>query len=201
MAAGTGRRVGLLGGTFDPPHIGHLVVAECARVELDLDEVRFVVAGQPWMKGDESDPAHRVAMTRLAVEDDAQLVVDDRETRRDGPTYTADTLTELSAEEPDTTWFFLLGTDAYAQLDRWHRIDEAIALATFVVVSRPDAPTLVAPPVGDRDVVRLDVPQLQVSSTDLRDRFAAGRAVRYLVPPQVVRYVRDHGLYGSSHGE
>src|SRR5680860_591488 len=113
------RRVGLLGGTFDPPHLGHLVVAECARVELGLDEVRLLVAGDPWMKQATLPPEARVAMARAAVADDPHLSVDDREARRHGPTYTADTLAELRAEEPDTELWFVLGEDAAAGLARW----------------------------------------------------------------------------------
>lgn len=192
------RRVGLLGGTFDPPHLGHLVVAECARVELGLDAVRLLVAGEPWMKGTApTSAAARTAMARVAVADDPYLVVDDREVRREGPTYTADTLAELHREEPGADWFFVLGEDAAAGLSRWERSDEALALATFVVVTRPGVGT----PVGRRlrpQLVHLQIPQLEVSSTQLRRRFAAGLATRYLVPDAVDRYVREHGLYGAS---
>ena len=192
------RRVGLLGGTFDPPHLGHLVVAECARVELELDQVRLLVAGEPWMKGTAPTPAAaRTAMALAAVADDPHLVVDDREVRRAGATYTADTLAELHRDEPDTDWFFVLGEDAAAGLSRWERSDEALALATFVVVTRPGVGT----PVGRRlrpQLVHLQIPQLEVSSTQLRQRFAAGLATRYLVPDAVDAYVREHGLYGAS---
>jgi nicotinate-nucleotide adenylyltransferase len=191
------RRIGLLGGTFDPPHLGHLVVAECARVELPLDEVRLLVAGEPWMKGEAPTPARdRVRLTQAAVAGDVHLVVDDREVHRDGPTYTADTLADLHAEDPDAELFFLLGEDAAAGLPRWHRIEEAFALATFVVVTRPRHP---APPAAvlPAEVVHLEVPQLEVSSTELRRRFGAGLATRYLVPDAVDDAVRDLGLYGA----
>jgi nicotinate-nucleotide adenylyltransferase len=193
------RRVGLLGGTFDPPHLGHLVVAECARVELELDEVRLLVAGDPWMKRTVSQPADRVAMTEAAVRDDPVLCADDRELGRPGATYTADTLVELHDQEPDTAWFFILGEDAAAELHRWARIEEAFALATFVVVTRPahDAPSAHLLP---DEVVHLEIPQLEVSSTELRSRFADGRATRYLVPPAVDEYVRKRGLYGAHDG-
>jgi nicotinate-nucleotide adenylyltransferase len=194
-----GARVGLLGGTFDPPHLGHLVVAECARVELDLDEVRFLVAGDPWMKSTVSPAADRVAMVRAAVAGAPGFVVDDREVGRGGPTYTADTLDELHREEPDTGWWFVLGEDAAWTLPRWDRVAEAFALATFVVVTRPghDAPPRSLLP---GDVVHLQIPQLEVSSTQLRARFSGRHATRYLVPDGVDRYVRDHGLYGAARG-
>ena len=188
------RRVGLLGGTFDPPHVGHLVVAESARIDLGLDEVRLLVAGDPWMKCTVGDAHHRVAMARAAVGDDPHLRVDARETERDGPTYTVETLEALHAEEPDVAWVFLLGADAAARLSEWRRVADAYRLARFVVVTRPGHP-LHLDPEADRHVERLEVPDLAISSTDLRARYAEGRATRYLVPERVDGYVRAHGLY------
>jgi nicotinate-nucleotide adenylyltransferase len=193
------RRVGLLGGTFDPPHLGHLVVAECARVELDLDELRFLVAGDPWMKSTVSPVADRVAMVRAAIDDAEGFALDDREVHREGPTFTADTLAELHAEEPGTDWWFVLGEDAADTLHRWERVADAFALATFVVVTRPGhrAPARERLPA---EVVHLEIPQLEVSSTQLRARFAGRHATRYLVPDGVDRYVRRRGLYGATDG-
>ena len=190
------RRIGLLGGSFDPPHLGHLVVAECARVELGLDEVRLLVAGSPWMKSTVSDAADRVALVEAAVADAPGLVCDAREVDREGPTFTADTLAEIRAEEPDAEVFFVLGEDAAAALPEWERVEDAFALATFVVVTRPgsvppDESTLPGP------VVHLEIPQLRVSSTDLRARFARGGATRWLVPLAVDDEIRRRGLYGA----
>ena len=191
------RRVGLLGGTFDPPHLGHLVVAEFARVELELDELRFLVAGDPWMKSTVSPVADRVAMVRAAIDGAPGFTLDDREVHRSGPTFTADTLAELRGEEPDTEWWFVLGEDAAWTLPRWDRVEDAFALATFVVVTRPGhrAPRREELP---GHVVHLEIPQLEVSSTQLRARFAGRHATRYLVPDGVDRYVRSHGLYGAT---
>jgi nicotinate-nucleotide adenylyltransferase len=192
------RRLGLLGGTFDPPHLGHLVVAECARVELPLDEVRLLVAGEPWMKGTAPTPAaDRVRLAEAATAGDPHLGVDAREVHRAGPTYTADTLSELHAEDPDSALFFLLGEDAAAGLARWNRVADAFALATFVVVTRPGHP---APPPASLpgSVVHLEVPQLEVSSTELRHRYRAGLATRYLVPDAVDAAVRELGLYEAT---
>ena len=190
------RRIGLVGGTFDPPHLGHLVVAECALVELGLDEVRLLVAGEPWMKSAVSSGEDRAALVEAAVSDAQGLVCDAREVGRPGPTYTADTLAELRAEDPDAEFFFVLGEDAAAALPEWERIGDAFALATFVVVTRPgnDPPdeSLLPGPV-----VHLEIPQLYVSSTDLRERFARGGATRWLVPPSVDAEVRRRGLYGA----
>ena len=190
------RRVGLLGGTFDPPHVGHLVVAECARVELGLAEVRLLVAGDPWMKSTVSPAEDRVALARAAVEGEHALRVDDREVRRGGPTFTADTLEELRAEEPDVEWCFLLGVDAAVDLPSWERGQDALRLARFVVVTRPghgleDAPAQV------RDLDHLEVPEIAISSTDLRRRYQQGGPTRFQVPPAVDDRVRELGLYGA----
>jgi nicotinate-nucleotide adenylyltransferase len=191
------RRLGLLGGTFDPPHLGHLVVAECARVELPLDEVRLLVAGEPWMKGAApTSVADRVRLTEAAVADDPHLRVDLREVHRPGPTVTADTLAELHAEEPDADLFFLLGEDAAATLPSWKRVEDAFELATFVVVTRPGHPPPPAATLPDR-VIHLEIPQLEVSSTQLRQRYAAGLGTRYLVPDAVEAVVVELGLYGT----
>lgn len=189
--------VGLLGGTFDPPHLGHLVVAECARVELGLDEVRLLVAGEPWMKGADATPAaQRLALVRAAVADDPHLDVDARELDRPGPTYTVDTLSQLRAEQPEVRLTFLLGADAAARLASWHRVEQALALARFVVVTRPGSRGP-APdgPVGP--LPELEVPALAISSRELRRRYAAGLATRYLVPAAVDALIRARGLYGA----
>jgi nicotinate-nucleotide adenylyltransferase len=187
------RQVGLLGGTFDPIHLGHLVVADAVRDRLGLDELRLLVAGDPWMKDSESAAHHRVAMARAAVADDPCLAVDDRETRRDGPTYTADTLAMLHDEEPDTNWSFVLGADAAAHLPAWHRVEAALALATFVVIGRPgsERPTHA---LMDR-VTWVDTPLVDLSSTVIRADVAEGRSIRYRVPDPVRGYIADHGLY------
>lgn len=189
-------RIGLLGGTFDPPHHGHLVAAQAALEELELDEVRLLVAGDPWQKHGTTPAPVRLELARLAVEDHDELVVDDRECRRDGPTYTADTLLELRVEHPDDELFFLLGTDAASRLPSWHRWEEAVALATFVVVTRPGHPV----PDLPRGVDLLEIPPLDVSSTQLRSLAGRGRSLRYLIPDPVRRRIGVYGLYGPSDG-
>ena len=187
------RRVGLLGGTFDPIHVGHLVVAEHLLVELGLDEVRLLVAGAPWMKGQVTDAEYRLAMAQAAVAGIDGIVVDGRECRRGGPTYTADTLDELTAEEPDTDWFFCLGADAAANLHRWERASDAMAMASFVIVNRPGTPWS---DVDEPDHGRiLKVPAMEISSTDIRERYAQERATRFLVPPSVHHQIVERGLY------
>jgi len=196
---GMSGRVGLLGGTFDPPHIGHLVVAECVRVEFALDEVRLLVAGDPWMKCVTSPADVRVRLARAAVADDPNLHVDPRETQRAGATYTADTLEELAREQPEVERFFILGADAAAALPRWERVEAALDLATFVAVSRPGHELALPAPLAAR-VRTAEVPHVDVSSTELRARYGQGRATRYLVPPGADDLIRALGLYGVHDG-
>lgn len=189
-------RIGLLGGTFDPVHHGHLVVAQAALEELELDEVRLVVAGDPWMKETTTPAAVRVELARLAVADNDELEVDDRECRRDGPTYTVDTLLELRDEHPEAELVFLLGADAAQRLEQWHRSEGLFTLARFVVVNRPGhrIPELPA------QVDVLEVPPMDVSSTQLRELAGRGRSLRYLVPEAVRRRIGEYGLYGPGDG-
>lgn len=189
-------RIGLLGGTFDPVHHGHLVVAQAALEELELDEVRLVVAGDPWMKETTTPATVRVELARLAVVDNGELEVDDRECRRDGPTYTVDTLLELRDEHPEAELVFLLGADAAQRLEQWHRSEGLFTLARFVVVNRPGhrIPELPA------QVDVLEVPPMDVSSTQLRELAGRGRSLRYLVPEAVRHRIGEYGLYGPGDG-
>lgn len=183
-------RIGLVGGTFDPPHVGHLVVAECARVDLGLDEVRLLVAGDPWMKSTVAPAEVRARLVALAVAGSPGMTCDDRETRRPGATYTVETLEELAADEPDATWHFVLGADAAATLADWHRADDLARLASLVVVPREGCEVAA-------DMATLPVPHIGVSSSDLRRRYAEGRATRHLVPPAVDDEIRRLGIYGA----
>lgn len=191
-------RLGLMGGTFDPVHHGHLVAAEEARVALELDRVLFVPAGQPWQKDDRTvtPPQDRYEMTVRAVQDNEHFEVSRVDLDRDGPTYTVDTLRSIAAIEPGAELFFITGADAILQILTWKDPEEALALATFVAVSRPghDLAALDALAVA-RDVVRLEIPALAISSSDIRRRVAEGRPIRYLLPEAVRDYVDRHRLY------
>ncbi len=195
MTRVTGRRIGVFGGTFDPPHIGHLVAALEVRSALDLDEVRLVVAGEPWQKVGTrtiSSAADRLALVRAAVGDRAELVVDDVEIRRGGSSYTVDTLEALAGEHPDDERFLIVGDDAAAGFVTWERYEDVAALAHLVVVDRPGTPT----PVDERfEWTRVDIPELEISSTDLRRRVAEGRSIDYLTPAAVVAAIAERGLY------
>jgi nicotinate-nucleotide adenylyltransferase len=191
-----GERLGLFGGTFDPPHVGHLVTAVNVRHDLELDRVLLVVNAVPWQKlGTRpiSAPADRLAMVDAAVADVEGLEASAVEIDRGGPSYTADTLATLLAEDPDRELFVILGADAAAGLDTWERAEEVAAAATIVVVGRPGVP-VAAPRPGWRWVA-LDVPSLEVSSTDLRARVIDGRPLDYLVTHEVVDWIESHGLY------
>jgi nicotinate-nucleotide adenylyltransferase len=190
-----GRRIGVFGGTFDPPHIGHLVAAIDALQVLELDVVLLVVANAPWQKLGErtiSPAEDRLAMVRAAVDGRPGLEVSDIEIRRGGLSYTADTLADLLAEEPDAELFLILGNDAAAGFATWERHEEVAELARLVVVDRPGTPT----PIDDGfEWTRIDIPELEISSTELRQRVADGRSVEYLTPPGVAAYLGDRGLY------
>lgn len=189
------RRIGVFGGTFDPPHIGHLVAALDAQAALDLDVVLLVVANVPWQKVGQrevSPAADRLAMVEAAAADAPFLQVSDLEVRRGGPSYTADTLAELHAAEPEAELFVIVGDDAAAGFATWERYDEVAANATLVVVDRPGTPT----PVDERfDWIRVDIPELEISSTEVRARVREGRSIRYLTPPGVASVIDDRSLY------
>lgn len=190
-------RIGVFGGTFDPPHVGHLVTAINVGHELDLDRVILMVANVPWQKvGTRSiTPAEdRLAMVEAAVADVHRLVAGDHEIRAGGDSYTADTLAALAAEYPGAELFVVLGDDAAAGIRTWSRADEVIDRARLVVVDRPGRPVELD---GGIDWVRVEVPRLEVSSTDLRARWADGRPLDYLVTEDVLEVVRERGLYGE----
>jgi nicotinate-nucleotide adenylyltransferase len=191
-----GERLGLFGGTFDPPHVGHLVTAVNVRHDLRLDRVLLVVNAVPWQKVGTrpiSEAAARLAMVEAAVADVDGLEASAIEIDRGGPSYTADTLASLLAEDPDRELFVILGADAAAGLRTWERADEVAASATVVVVGRPGVPAA-APQPGWRWEA-LDVPSLEVSSTDLRARVVDGRPLDYLVTHEVVDWIEEHQLY------
>ncbi|WP_205745871.1 nicotinate-nucleotide adenylyltransferase [Egibacter rhizosphaerae] len=196
---GRPKRLGIMGGTFDPIHLGHLVTAEQARADLGLDEVVFLPAGQPWQKDDDATSAeHRYLMTVLATAGNPSFSVSRLEVDRDGPTYTVQTLRELRAALPETVLYFVTGADAILNILTWKDADECLELAVFVAATRPGYDLAKLEAQGVREQVQvLDVPALAISSTDVRSRFQRGRAVRYLIPREVEEFVRKHGLYGT----
>ena len=194
----TAERLGIFGGTFDPPHVGHLVTAVNVRHDLGLDRVLLVVNDQPWQKlgtRDITSADDRYAMVEAAVGRVEGLEASRVEIDRGGMSYTADTLAILLDEDPGRELFVILGSDAAAGLPTWERADEVRSLATIVVVERPGAREA-EPPLG-WSWVRVEVPRLEVSSTDLRARVAEGRPLDYLLTPDVIATVEARGLYGA----
>ena len=203
------RRVGVMGGTFDPIHYGHLVCAEEALCQLELDEVVFIPAGNPWQKAHRvSSPEDRYLLTMLATASNPNFSVSRIEVDRDGPTYTIDTLRALkSFFGSDVELFFIMGTDALAELATWKEPEGVVARAHLVAAPRPEPAAEHAsqsrPPHGAKPVAHagagrvtlIQIPQIGISSTDIRLRVAQGRSVRYLVPPEVSRFIEDRRLY------
>lgn len=189
-------RVGLFGGTFDPPHVGHLVTAVNVRHALQLDLVILMVANVPWQKeGTRTITAasDRLAMVEAAVADVDGLVPGRLEIDIGGNSYTADTLVTLATEYPGADLFTIVGDDAAAGLRTWTRYDEVVKLSNLVVVDRPgvrvDLP-------DDIEWIRVEAPRLEVSSTDLRERFTDGRPLDYLVTQPVLNVIEDRSLFG-----
>ncbi len=203
------RRIGILGGTFDPIHLGHLAIAQESIDRLALDKVILVPAGRPWLKSDQqvSAPSHRLAMTRLAAQNRPGLEVSAIEIDRPGPTYTIDTLAELRKElGSEAELYLILGMDSLRELRRWRHPERLFDLCTVVSVSRPDSHD-VSPSEIERSfatargrIRTLRGPMLDISATDIRLRVAEGRSISDSVPSSVELYIREHGLYLGNKG-
>jgi len=200
LDSGNGRRIGLFGGTFDPPHVGHLVTAVNVRHALELDAVILMVANLPWQKEGTraiTPAGDRLAMVEAAVTGVPGLFAGRREIDRGGPSYTADTLEALAAQWPDSELFTIVGDDAAGGLETWERLDVVRSLSRIVVVDRPGHDVSL-----DRDstLIHVEVPRLEVSSTDLRMRFIDGRPLDYLVTEPVLDVIRMRSLYSEHVG-
>jgi nicotinate-nucleotide adenylyltransferase len=191
-------RIGVLGGTFDPVHVAHLVAAADARHALALDRVLLVVANVPWQKAGRRPitPAEdRYAMVAAALEDIEGLEASRLEIDRGGPSYTVDTLQQLRAEDPGAELFLIVGGDVVRELATWDRAADLADLAELVVVDRPGE-AWVDPPAAFR-THRVDIPGLEISGTEIRRRVATGYPIDFLVPPGAVRVIRERGLYAD----
>ena len=201
------KRLGIFGGSFDPPHTAHIALAKHAIAQFDLNELRIIPTGDAWHKARTLTPSpHRLAMTRLAFADVAHTVVDPREIDRQGATYTVDTLQELKAEQPQADVYLFIGADQANAFKTWHRWQEILGLATVVVAERKLAElgsiasqwhNAVSP-----DVQRLDMPSLNVSATEIRAHLAQGphpaAAMSAWLPAAVQHYIEKHSLYRST---
>lgn len=202
-------KTGVLGGTFDPIHIGHLKVAEEVTAHLNLDEVIFMPAGQPWLKADNliSPAEHRLAMLRLALAGKSKFKLSTMEVERPGPTYTVDTMAELSRQlGAGDELFFILGWDNLTQLPQWHEPSRLIKLCRLVAVPRvdfpaPDLPSLNALIPGlSQKVILLQKPRINVNASEIRQRVRQGLSIHNLVPGAVEGYIKEHRLYAGERG-
>ena len=195
--------IGILGGTFDPIHRGHLVIAEEVRARLGLAEVLFMPAGQPWLKANATVTAveHRVQMVRLAIAGNSYFKLCTLEVERPGPSYTIDTITALQSQLEAQSFFFILGSDSLAGLHLWKEPAKLVQMCRLVIVPRlglslPDLKSLEASVPGvTSNIVQLDTPIIGVSSSEIRQRMAQGLSIRYLVPDKVEKYIAEQKLY------
>lgn len=187
-------RLGVMGGTFDPIHFGHLVAANEAASAFNLEKVLFVPTGDPWQKQVVSSTGHRFEMTKRAIAKNKLFEISDLDTKRPGPTYTVDTLRDVHEQYPDAELFFITGADSISQIDTWKDSDQIWALAHFVGVTRPGH-SLVMPKSPFGNVSLLEIPALAISSTDIRARVKAEKPIEYLLPKKVIKYIRKHHLY------
>lgn len=196
--------IGVLGGTFDPIHMGHLIVAEEIRGQLDLAEVLFVPAGEPWLKTNNSisSAEHRVQMVRLAIADEPAFKLSTMEIERAGPSYTIDTIAQFNSQMgAGDKLFFILGWDNLMQLPQWREPSRLVQMCSLVAVPRvgypsPDLNTLEAAIPGlSQSVILLHTPQIEISSSEIRSRVARGLSIHHLVPEPVESYIKQHRLY------
>jgi nicotinate-nucleotide adenylyltransferase len=197
-------RWGLYGGAFDPPHLAHTTLARTAIAQLQLDQLRILPTGQAWHKARPlSLAAHRVAMAQLAFADVPAAQVDARETQRSGPSYTIDTLNELSAQYPATDWYLLIGADQFAAFAQWHRWQDIAQIATICIAARATDTWTNSENSMQNGVQRackmhsIAMPSMPHSATDIRSRVRQGLGIDHLVNPGVARYIVDHQLYSS----
>lgn len=186
------KKIGILGGTFNPPHIGHLWIAEEVRVRKQLDEIWFIPTSTPPHKETEIlDAAHRLEMLRLAVKDNPSFYVNALELEREGKSYTYDTVEELKLAHPEAAFYFIIGGDMVEYLPNWHRIDELVKMVRFIGVTRTGYGLQTEYPID-----RLEIHPLDISSTFIRNRLADGGLVRYLLPDPVMNYIKENRIYG-----
>jgi nicotinate-nucleotide adenylyltransferase len=190
-----GTRLGVMGGTFDPIHVGHLVTAEEALHQFSLDAVVFVPTGRPWMKEHEvvASPEDRYHMTQIGIEPEPRFTASRIEVERGGRTYTVDTLRALRAADPDADLWFITGADAMLEIVEWKEPEKLFDLARFIAATRPGYD--VHPFATHANVSLMEIPALAISSTDIRTRVRDGRPIRFLVPEGVERYIAEEGLY------
>ena len=192
-------RFGLFGGSFDPPHLAHLELARLALAQLHLDRLLWLPVGEPWWKSGRglTAPGHRVAMLKLLMDGEPRFLLDERELRRAGPTYTIDSVEELRAEHRGAEWFLVIGQDQYARLATWHRWQALLPLVTLAVAARAGQGGVTPPELATaaHRVVWLDLPEMPQASTTIRELVARGQDCSALAGEPVARYIDLHHLY------
>lgn len=200
MTGAAAARVGVYGGAFDPPHLAHLALAQAAVTQLQLDALHIVPTGQAWHKARAlSSAAHRLAMAELAFAGLARVQVDAQETQRQGPSYTVDTLLALGQRYPQAQLFLIIGTDQARALPTWQRWQTLLSVATICIADRavksPASSQNDLEPLAQPQFLRLELPLMPQSSTDIRQRAASGLGISHLVPDPIARYIAQHQLY------
>ncbi len=190
-------RVGIFGGSFNPPHVAHLIVAEIVRDQFDLDRILWIPNHQSPLKPkrDLADARDRLAMTRAATADNDAFAVSEVEIQRAGISYTLDTVRTLQKEHPNAAFHLIIGSDSLGDLDRWHEPDELMERVPFIVFRRPGFAEVPMPAGRASRIAFADAPLLEISGTELRERVRSGRSVRYMVPETVREFIRSRGLY------
>ena len=194
-------RLAIFGGSFDPPHLGHLAFARMALDALAPDRLVWLPAGRQWQKPDQVMAAgvHRARMVELLIAGEPRFAVDERELHRRGPSFTADTLREFTAENPGAELMFLIGQDQYARLPTWYQVETVTALATLVVVPRGGAAVVAPPGLPPHRLQVLALPEIPLSSTAVRDAVARGEDICPMVGAEVASYIASHRLYDKKH--
>lgn len=192
------RKIGILGGTFNPPHIGHLLIADQVRDQLSLEDIQFMPNANPAHANKKTTihSDYRVDMVDLAIEDNPDFSLNLTEINRGGTSYTIDTIKELKEANPNTDYYFIIGGDMVEDLENWKSIDELVDLVQFVAVRRPTFQRETPYPV-----IWVDIPQLEVSSSEIREKISTNCSIRYLVPGQVIDYIDTKGLYVDDEGK
>lgn len=188
------KKIGILGGTFDPPHNGHLIIANEVLSELQLDEIWFMPNQEPphKKKSESVKNEDRLQMIKQAIAGNNAFRIETIELEREGPSYTVDTMKIINEQYPNHQFYFIIGADMIEYLPKWHNIDELVKLVQFVGVERPDYSHQT-----DYPVLYVDVPAIEVSSSMIRDRLKMGKTVRYLLPDSVIQYIEEKHLYGT----
>ncbi|AOT56834.1 nicotinate-nucleotide adenylyltransferase [Weissella soli] len=192
------KKIGILGGTFNPPHMGHLVIAEQVADQLGLDKVYFMPNAKPPHVDLKAaiDPWHRARMVKAAIQGNSRFGIELLEVQRGGKSYSYNTMLQLKLEHPNYEYYFIVGGDEVAYLPTWYRIDDLLKLVTFVGVNRPGQPRQ-----SNYPIEWVEIPDLAVSSTDIRQRLATNRSVRYLLPDLVAAYILENGLYQDERND